>query len=78
VVNNIETAVRIIKENPKVANLSIDRQDITISFDGGEEEEAKLLKMLVNNDVNVSSYMRETGNLEEVFMMVTAKKEVLD
>ena len=78
VVNNIETAVRIIKENPQVANLSIDGPDITISFDGGEEEEAGLLKMLVNNDVQVSSYMRETGNLEEVFMMVTAKKEVLD
>lgn len=78
VVNNIETAVRIIKENPQVANLSIDGQDITISFDGGEEEEAELLKMLVNNDVQVSSYMRQTGNLEEVFMMVTAKKEVLD
>ena len=78
VVNNVETAVRIIKENPQVANLSIDGPDITISFDGGEEEEAGLLKMLVNNDVQVSSYMRETGNLEEVFMMVTAKKEVLD
>jgi len=34
--------------------------------------------MLVSNDVQVSSYMRETGNLEEVFMMVTAKKELLD
>ena len=61
-----------------MANLSIDGPDITISFDGEEEEEAGLLKMLVNNAVQVSSYMRETGNLEEVFMMVTAKKEVLD
>lgn len=78
VVNNAETAVRIIKENPQVANLSIDGQDITISFDGGEEDEAWLLKMLISNDVQISSYMRETGNLEEVFMMVTAKKEVLD
>jgi len=78
VINNIETAVRIIKETPQVENLSIDGLDITISFDGGEEEEAELLKMLVSNDVHVSSYMRETGNLEEVFMMVTAKKELLD
>ncbi len=78
VINNIETAVRIIKETPQVENLSIDGLDITISFDGGEEEEAELLKMLVSNDVQVSSYMRETGNLEEVFMMVTAKKELLD
>ena len=37
-----------------------------------------LLSKLINNDVRISSFMRETGNLEEVFMMVTAKKEVLD
>lgn len=78
VISNAEAAVRIIKENPQVENLSIDGSDITISFDGGEKEEAELLARLVNNDVLVSSYMRETGNLEEVFMMVTAKKEVLD
>jgi len=37
-----------------------------------------LLILPGNNDVMISSFMRETGNLEEVFMMVTAKKEVLD
>lgn len=78
VTNNTEAAVRIIKENPQVENLSIDGPDITVSFNGGEEEEAGLLSMLINNDVMISSFVRETGNLEEVFMMVTAKKEVLD
>ena len=78
VINNAETAVRIIKENPLVENLSIDGADITVSFNGNEKEEAGLLLSLVSNDVMVSSYVRETGNLEEVFMMVTAKKEVLD
>lgn len=78
VINNAEAAVRIIKENPLVENLSIDGADITVSFNGNEKEEAGLLADLVNNDVLVSSYVRETGNLEEVFMMVTAKKEMLD
>lgn len=77
IISNAEAAVRIIKEDPQVQNLSIDGADITISFDGGEKEEAELLSKLINNGVLVSSYMRETGNLEEVFMMVTAKKEVL-
>ena len=75
--SNTEAAVRFIKENPQVENLSIDGADITIAFDGGEREEAELLAGLVNNGVMVSSFMRETGNLEEIFMMVTAKKEVL-
>ena len=77
VIENIESAVRIIKENPKVENLSIDGMDITVSFNGSEEDEAELLGNLVNNGIKVVSYVRETGNLEEVFMMVTAKKEVL-
>ncbi len=78
VTGNVETAVRIIKENPQVENLSINGPDITVSFNGVEEDEAGLLSKLINNDVRISSFMRETGNLEEVFMMVTAKKEVLD
>lgn len=78
VIENIESAVRIIKENPQVENLSIDEEDITVSFEGSEEEEAELLANLVRNGIKVVSYMRETGNLEEVFMMVTAKKEVLN
>ncbi len=78
VIESVESAVRIIKENPKVENLSIDGEDITVSFDGDDEEEAALLANLVNNGIKVVSYMRETGNLEEVFMMVTAKKEVLN
>lgn len=77
VIENIESAVRIIKENPQVENLSIDGMDITVSFNGSEEDEATLLENLVNNGIKVVSYVRETGNLEEVFMMVTAKKEVL-
>lgn len=78
VIDNMESAVRIMKESPQVENLSIDGQDITVSFDGSQEEEAWLLTNLIKNDVKVLSYMRETGNLEEIFMMVTGKKEVLD
>lgn len=77
VIENVESAVRVIKENPQVENLSIDGMDITVSFNGSEEEEATLLENLVKNGIKVVSYVRETGNLEEVFMMVTAKKEVL-
>jgi len=78
VLENMEAAVRIIKENPQVEKLSIDGSNITVSFDGSEEDEAGLLSGLIKNDVKVVSYMHENGNLEEVFMMVTAKKEVLE
>ncbi len=78
VVDGVETAVKYIKEDPLVNNLSIEGKDLTVSFSGDENDEAALLVKLVENGVRVASFMRETGNLEEVFMMVTAKKEVLD
>ena len=78
VVDGVETAVRYIKEDPLVNNLSIEGSNLTVSFSGDENDEAALLARLVENGVRIASFMRETGNLEEVFMMVTAKKEVLD
>ena len=78
VVDGVETAVKYIKEDPLVNNLSIEGSDLTVSFSGNENDEAALLAKLVENGVRIASFVRETGNLEEVFMMVTAKKEVLD
>ena len=78
VVDGVETAVKYIKEDPLVNNLSIEGSDLTVSFSGDENDEAALLAKLVENGVRIASFVRETGNLEEVFMMVTAKKEVLD
>ena len=50
---------------------------LLVGFKGNEEEEAALLASLIQNDVRVSSFVRDTGNLEEVFMCVTGNKEVL-
>ena len=70
-------AVKILKENPTVVNLSVDANMLLVGFKGNEEEEAALLASLIQNDVRVSSFVRDTGNLEEVFMRVTGNKEVL-
>lgn len=72
-----EQAVKLLKENPAVVNLSVDGDQVIVSFRGSEEEEAKLLSELVSSGVLVSSFVREAGNLEEVFMRVTGSKEVL-
>ena len=52
-------------------------QTLPPPLEGNEEEEAALLASLIQNDVRVSSFVRDTGNLEEVFMRVTGNKEVL-
>lgn len=72
-----EQAITLLKENPLVTNVSLQEQEIVINFKGTEAEEAELLSALVSQGVRVSSFMRQAGNLEEVFMEITGNKEVL-
>ena len=77
-----EIMTRLNTSNPLqirivVVNLSVDANMLLVGFKGNEEEEAALLASLIQNDVRVSSFVRDTGNLEEVFMRVTGNKEVL-
>ncbi len=71
------TAINILKNEDKVKNISISDNDITIGFLGTPDDEADLLKKLVTNNVMVTSFVRQSGNLEEIFMKVTEKREVL-
>lgn len=72
-----QTAVNLLKADKKVSNISISDNDITIGFLGTIDDEAELLKQLVTNNVGVTSFIRQSGNLEEIFMKVTEKREVL-
>lgn len=72
-----DQAIKILKENPMVTNLSIKEQEIVINFKGTEKQEAELLSTLVSQGVEVLSFVRQSGNLEEVFMEITGSKEVL-
>lgn len=77
VLEGYEQAVQILKENPLVANVTRNENSLILSFKGGEKQEAELLASLIQSNVQIASFVRETGNLEEVFMQVTGKKEVL-
>ncbi len=68
-----EEALRILKENPAIQNIVTKEETISIGFEGNEEQEAELLKMLIENGIKISSYKREEGNLEELFMQITDK-----
>lgn len=70
-----DEAVRILKENPLVENLSLSERDIFVGFSGEEAEEARILTDLVGHGVVVSSFAREKGSLESVFMQITENLE---
>lgn len=75
IVDNQETAIRLLKENPAVEKLSIRNDEIIVSYMGTEQDEANLLKQLILNDVAVSGFVREQGNLENIFIELTGPKQ---
>ena len=84
VVGELDTAVRLLKESPMVENLSMSEQELYVSLQKNvleenplqeEEKEAALLTTLIQGVVRVSSYTREKGNLESVFMQITEEQE---
>ena len=68
-------ALRVLKENPKVESISILDSCLKLKFRGTEEEEARLLRSILEAGAEVSGFSRERGNLEELFMEMTEKGE---
>ena len=63
-----DQAVAVLKANPCVRKISLDKNSFTVLFEGGELEETGLLKDLVQAKVPVQKYYRETGDLESRFL----------
>lgn len=70
-----EKVLRLLKENPNVERVSILQDCLKLSFKGTEEEEAKLLRSLIEGGAEINSFLRERGDLEELFMTLTEEGE---
>jgi ABC-2 type transport system ATP-binding protein len=68
---NPERALAIIRSNPEVREVQVDGNRVTIEFSSSSHDNAALLRKLIENEVEVSSFGPREPNLEEVFMMVT-------
>ena len=68
---DLETAVHLLNRHPLVSRIAIDKNMISILFTGSREEEAQLLRQLVEQKVLVTSFRREHNNLESVFFHLT-------
>ena len=77
VIDNIEEASNIINSQKGIQNLKIDGKSIIANLNGGEEDAYNLLKILINNNVKVSSFRRKEGNLEDLFIQITEANEVI-
>lgn len=70
-VEKLQQGVEVLKNNPYTDEIAIRGNSVSITFRGDEEEEATLLSTLVERGIGVSSFTREVGNLESLFMQIT-------
>lgn len=75
VLGEVARAIEVLKENRYVKSLAVDQNSIMIVFVGRKQEEAALLKQLIERDVLVLSYKREQSDLESLFLQITNKGE---
>lgn len=71
VIEGQEKAIAILKRNSEVANIATNDKNISFNFSGDEYKEANLLRQLQEQDILISAFHRDEGNLEEVFLRLT-------
>jgi ABC-2 type transport system ATP-binding protein len=67
VYSHMNEALALLRKHPLVSRISIDKNTISIIFSGSKEEEALLIKELMDADVLITSFAREHNSLESVF-----------
>ncbi len=74
-----EKAMAILRSHPCVQTISVKGNEIMTGFIGDRQDEAQLLRQLVDAEIPVCSFTRVKGDLETLFMQITEKdeKEVL-
>lgn len=70
-----EEAIRLLRMDPSVKTITIRDSDIVVQYHGGQEEEAYLLKRMVDAGIPVSGFIREQGDLESIFMQITNREK---
>lgn len=71
VVSEMEPAVRMLKEQAGVTVESVRENEVIITHSGTEEEICALIGRLIQNQVILTDFHREEGNLESLFMQLT-------
>ena len=71
VISDMEPAVRMLKEQAQVTVESVRENELIITHSGTEEEICKLIGYLIQNQVILTDFHREEGNLESLFMQLT-------
>jgi len=68
---DLEAATRVLAQQPGVGELEVQNHLIRADFAGGREEMPRLLKALVDEGLQVTSFGEEEMDLEDIFIQLT-------
>lgn len=71
IISDMESAVRIMKEQANVTVESVRENEMIITYGGTDEEICDLIGRLIQNNVVLTGFHGEEGNLESLFMQLT-------
>ena len=71
VISEMEPAVRLMQEQAQAIVESVRENEIIVSYQGTDEQTGALLRNLLQNQVVVTDFYRESGTLESLFMQLT-------
>ena len=75
VLSGEQTAMGIFRHYGAVRSVTRSGRTFSLDFEGTPEEEAELLRLLIDSDIPVSGFMREPGSLESFFLQITGTSE---
>lgn len=78
VADQMEQAVRMVKEQAGMKVESVGEKEIRVSHTLSEEKIAKLIACMINEGVIVTGFHRQEGNLETLFMELTGGAQNAD
>lgn len=64
-------ALQVLKECPEVKNISMNGERFVLGFSGNTQQQAAVLRQLVEEGVPVISFQKKNSDLETIFMKVT-------
>ena len=67
----METAVRMVKEQAGAVVESVRENELIITYNGSDEEICAMIGRLIQNQVLLTGFYKEEGNLETLFMQLT-------
>lgn len=72
---SVNKAVQFLKTEPSVSTVTVKRNDIMINYSGRNDEEADLLRRMIEAGIPVRNFSREKSSLESIFMQLTGHGE---